>query len=150
MNQWAFFECIGEAGYRYSSSVYPIGRARGHASVAPRFANEVRPGLLEVPIATVCALRANWPVGGGRAFRFLPYRFSRWSIRHINAVDQQPAVFRFDAWELDSEQPRIEGAANLAALGHYHNLRETEPRLRRLLADFRWNRVDRLLLDATD
>ena len=150
INPWAFFECIGEAGYRYSSSVYPIGRTRGHASAAPRFANEVRPGLLEVPVATVGALRTNWPAGGGRAFRFLPYRFSRWSIRHINAADRQPAMFRFDAWEIDFEQPRIEGGSHLATMGHYHNLRKTDPRLRRLLRDFRWNRADRLYLRDPD
>ena len=71
-NLWAF-DCIAEAGYRYSSSVYPIRHDHYGMPDAPRFAHEVRPGLLEVPVATVRMLGRNWPAGGGGYFRLLPY-----------------------------------------------------------------------------
>ncbi len=52
-------------------------------------------------MTTVRMLSANWPAGGGGYFRLLPYRVSRWSIRRVNAIDRQPAMFYFHPWELD-------------------------------------------------
>ena len=146
-NEWAF-DCIAEAGYRYSSSIYPIRHDHYGAPDAPRFAHEVRPGLLEVPVATVRMLRANWPAGGGGYFRLLPYGLSRWSLRRVNDVDGQPAMFYFHPWELDPEQPRVDGASAKARFRHYVNLKHMDGRLRRLFADFRWDRVDRIFLDG--
>ena len=51
-NSWAF-DCIAEAGYRYSSSIYPIRHDHYGVPDAPRFALRGAPGLLEVPVATV-------------------------------------------------------------------------------------------------
>lgn len=146
-NFWAF-DCIAEAGYRYSSSIYPIRHDHYGAPGAPRFAYRVREGLLEVPVTTVRVLNSNWPAGGGGYFRLLPYRMSRWSIRRVNAVDGKPALFYFHPWELDPAQPRVDGAGAGARFRHYVNLARTEPRLRSLLADFRWGRVDRVFLDG--
>ena len=144
-NKWAF-EAMAEAGYRYSSSVYPIRHDHYGAPDAPRFAHEVFKGLLELPITTVRMLRSNWPAGGGGYFRLLPYRVSRWSIRHVNAIDRQPAMFYFHPWELDPEQPRVEGPGAKARFRHYINLERMDPRMRRLLADFKWDRVDHVFL----
>ncbi len=79
-NFWAF-DCIADAGYRYSSSVYPIRHDHYGAPDAPRFPYKVRENLLEVPVATVRMLNSNWPAGGGGYFRLLPYGVSKWSIR---------------------------------------------------------------------
>ncbi len=110
-NHWAC-ECIAEAGYRYSSSVYPIRHDHYGMPDGPRFAHEMTPGLLEVPIATVRIFRANWPAGGGGYFRLLPYGVSRWSLRRINAVDRQPAMFYFHPWELDPGTASCPGCSN--------------------------------------
>jgi polysaccharide deacetylase family protein (PEP-CTERM system associated) len=144
-NPWAS-ECIGEAGYRYSSSVYPIRHDHYGVPDAPRFAHESSAGVLELPVATVRMFRANWPAGGGGYFRLLPYTVSRWSIRHINDVDGKPAMFYFHPWELDPDQPRVQGPGAKSRFRHYLNLKRTEPRMRRLLADFCWDRVDRVFL----
>ena len=144
-NAWAF-DCIGRAGYRYSSSVYPIRHDHYGAPDANRFPHESVPGLLELPIATVRVLQANWPAGGGGYFRLLPYRVSRWSIARINAVDQRPAMFYFHPWELDPGQPRVRGPGVKTRFRHYVNLHRTEQRLARLVRDFRWNRADRVFL----
>ena len=144
-NQWAH-ECIAEAGYRYSSSVYPIRHDHYGAPDAPRFAHEASKGLLELPITTVRLLHANWPAGGGGYFRLLPYDVSRWSLRRVNKVDRQPALFYFHPWELDPEQPRVQGPSRKARFRHYLNLTRMVPRMRRLLNDFRWDRVDHVFL----
>jgi polysaccharide deacetylase family protein (PEP-CTERM system associated) len=146
-NPWAF-DCIAEAGYRYSSSIYPIRHDHYGAPQAPRFAHEVRKGLLELPISTVRVMNANWPAGGGGYFRLLPYRISRWSLRHVNAVDKKPAMFYFHPWEIDPAQPRVQGTGARARFRHYLNLERMAPRLRRLLGDFRWDRVDRVFMGA--
>jgi polysaccharide deacetylase family protein (PEP-CTERM system associated) len=144
---WAF-ECIAEAGYRYSSSIYPIRHDHYGVPDAPRFAHVAHPGLLEVPVATVRMFDANWPAGGGGYFRLLPYCVSRWSLRRINGVDGKPAMFYFHPWELDPEQPRVEGIGAKTRFRHYLNLHRMEARLGRLLADFRWDRADRVFLTA--
>jgi len=142
-NPWAF-DAIAEAGYRYSSSIYPIRHDHYGMPDAPRFAHEVRPGLLEIPVSTLRMLRTNWPAGGGGYFRLLPYALSRWSIQRIHAYDGQPAMFYFHPWELDPDQPRIPGLGVRTRFRHYVNLRRTAPRLTRLLRDFHWSRVDRV------
>jgi polysaccharide deacetylase family protein (PEP-CTERM system associated) len=146
-NQWAF-DCIAEAGYCYSSSIYPIRHDHYGMPEAPRFAHKVSGELLEIPIATVRFLNGNWPAGGGGYFRLLPYRLSRWSLRRLNEVDGQPAMFYFHPWELDPEQPRVAGASAKSRFRHYLNLRRMAPRLTRLVNDFRWDRVDRIFLSG--
>ena len=146
-NPWAF-DCMVEAGYRYSSSLYPIRHDHYGVPDAPRFAHEVRPGLLEVPVATVRMFGNNLPAGGGGYFRLLPYALSRWSIRRINAVDRMPAMFYFHPWEVDPEQPRVDGISAKARFRHYVNLGRMEARLAALLADFRWGRVDQVFLNG--
>jgi polysaccharide deacetylase family protein (PEP-CTERM system associated) len=144
-NQWAF-DCIATAGYRYSSSVYPIRHDHYGIPDAPRFAFRSREDLLELPITTTRFLDRNWPAGGGGYFRLMPYPVSRWLIQRVNEVDQRPAIFYFHPWELDPGQPRVRGIDAKTRFRHYLNLHQTEHRLRRLLADFRWDRVDHVFL----
>jgi len=146
-NPWAH-ECISEAGYRYSSSVYPVKHDHYGIPDAPRFPYRLDGGLMEMPISTVRYLGRNFPAGGGGFFRLLPYSASRWLIRQVNDRDRKPAMFYFHPWEVDPEQPRVEGAAAKARFRHYINLSRTEARLRRLLNDFSWGRMDRVFLDA--
>jgi polysaccharide deacetylase family protein (PEP-CTERM system associated) len=141
-NDWAF-DCVAEAGYRYSSSVYPIRHDHYGMPDFPRFVHEIRPGLLEVPISTVRGMNSNWPAGGGGYFRLLPYRVSRWSLRRINVQDGESAMFYFHPWEIDPDQPRVAGPGRKARFRHYLNLGRMESRLSRLLSDFCWDRVDR-------
>jgi len=146
-NPWAF-DCIAEAGYEYSSSVYPVRHDHYGMPDAPRFAYPVREGLLEVPISTASVLGANLPAGGGGYFRLLPYRLSRLLVRQINRLDGRPAVFYLHPWELDPGQPRVRGTTLRTRFRHYVNLHRTETRLRHLLRDFTWRRIDEVFLRA--
>ena len=147
-NDWAF-DCLAEAGYRYSSSIYPIRHDHYGMPDAPRFPYRSRDGLLEVPITTTRFMSRNWPAGGGGYFRLMPYAMSKWLIRRVNEVDGQSAIFYFHPWELDPEQPRVPGIDAKTRFRHYVNLHRTEDRLRQLLRDFRWDRVDRVFLGET-
>jgi polysaccharide deacetylase family protein (PEP-CTERM system associated) len=113
---------------------------------APRFAfhPEGGRGLLEIPVTTVRLFNRNLPAGGGGYFRLLPYSVSRWCLKRVNAVDRQSCMFYFHPWEIDPEQPRFRGVGARTKFRHYLNLHRTEARLRRLLADFAWDRIDRV------
>ena len=140
---WAY-ECIAEAGYRYSSSVYPIRHDHYGMPDAPRFKHRATTQVPEVPITTVRMLNRNWPAGGGGYFRLMPYPLSRWLIRRVNEVEQQPAIFYFHPWEVDPGQPRVPGIDAKTRFRHYRNPHRTEHRLRMLLSDFAWDRVDKV------
>jgi polysaccharide deacetylase family protein (PEP-CTERM system associated) len=145
-NPWAF-DCIRQAGYKYSSSVYPIRHDHYGMPDAPRFIYQVRQDLVEVPVTTMRLFQQNWPAGGGGYFRLMPYRLSRWLLQRVNDIDRQPAVFYFHPWEIDPAQPRIRDISLKTRFRHYLNLGRTERRLKQLLADFRWGRIDDVILN---
>jgi polysaccharide deacetylase family protein (PEP-CTERM system associated) len=148
-NLWAL-DALQQAGYRYSSSIYPIVHDHYGMPDAPRFAfypNGDR-GLLEVPITTVRLMKRNLPAGGGGYFRLMPYAMSRWMMRQVNRQDGQPAIFYFHPWELDPGQPRPQGLQWKTRFRHYVNLGRMDGRIRALTRDFAWDRMDRLFLGA--
>jgi hypothetical protein len=67
-------------------------------------------------------------------------------LDQANRGYQAPAVFYLHPWEVDPDQPRQHHAPRLSQFRHYLNLGLTERRLRRLLADFKWARLDHLFL----
>lgn len=144
-NQWAF-DCLLKAGYRYSSSIYPIAHDHYGMPDAPRFAYEVRPGLLEIPVTTLRLLGRNFPSSGGGYFRLLPYALSRWMLSRVNQGDGQAAIFYFHPWEIDVDQPRVEGIGAKTRFRHYVNIDRVEGRLKQLLGDFQWGRMDQVFL----
>ncbi|MCR5866063.1 MULTISPECIES: XrtA system polysaccharide deacetylase [Aquincola] len=144
-NLWAF-DCLAEAGYRYSSSVYPIQHDHYGMPDAPRFAHEVRPGLLEIPVTTLRMMNRNLPSSGGGYFRLLPYALSRWMLKQVNSGDGASAIFYFHPWEIDAGQPRVAGIDAKTRFRHYVNIGRMERRLEQLLADFRWGRMDEIFL----
>src|SRR3546814_20200993 len=103
-----------------------------------------RHALVEVPISTLQLFNRNLPSGGGGYFRLLPYGVSRWALRRIAEQDRRPAIFYFHPWEVDPDQPRFDGISLRSRFRHYVNLGAMEGRLRKLLRDFRWDRMDRV------
>ena len=146
-NWWAVGE-LENAGYIYSSSIYPVKHDHYGMPDAPRFPH--RPngerGILELPPTTVPLMGRNLPAAGGGWFRLLPYPASRWMLRRVNDGDRAPCMFYFHPWEVDPEQPRQSGISAKTRFRHYVNLRRMPGRLRRLLRDFEWDRVDRVFL----
>jgi len=141
---WAH-EIIYNAGYRYSSSVYPVVHDLYGIPDASRFSYKVCNGnLLEIPITTYVLMNKNIPCGGGGYFRLFPYIVSRHMIRSINSKDGMPAIFYFHPWEIDVNQPRQEALPIKTRFRHYLNLNKMEERLHRLCKDFKWDRMDKV------
>ena len=144
-NLWAF-DTLARAGYRYSSSIYPIRHDHYGMPDAPRFAHRVQSGVLEIPVTTLRMAGRNFPSSGGGYFRLLPYAVSRWMLRQVNQRDRQPAIFYFHPWEIDGGQPRIAGIDAKTRFRHYVNIERMAGKLEQLLGDFAWGRMDHIFL----
>ncbi|MFZ5574112.1 MAG: XrtA system polysaccharide deacetylase [Pseudomonadota bacterium] len=146
-NWWAVEE-LENAGYVYSSSIYPVKHDHYGMPDAPRFPH--RPngegGILELPPTTVPLFGRNLPAAGGGWFRLLPYRVSRWMLERVNTEERAPCMFYFHPWEVDPGQPVQRGISARTRFRHYVNLQRMQGRLRQLLKDFSWDRVDRVYL----
>jgi polysaccharide deacetylase family protein (PEP-CTERM system associated) len=139
---WAL-DVLVEEGYTYDASIFPVHHDRYGIPDAPRHAHEIRRAagpVVELPGSAAIAGPARVPIGGGY-FRLLPYTVTRWAVRQMNEVDARPAMFYLHPWEVDPAQPRLE-ASTVSRWRHYNQLAATEPRLRRLLADFRWGAIE--------
>lgn len=147
---WAL-DVLLEEGYTYDASIFPIRHDRYGIPGAPRHAYSLPRAagtLTEAPPSTVRLGPMNLPVAGGGYFRLLPYWWTRWGIARINRREAKPAVFYLHPWEIDPEQPWLK-AGFVSRFRHYRNLHKTEPRLRRLLRDFRFGPLGALLEQAS-
>lgn len=151
-NLWAL-SALEEAGYRYSSSTFPIKHDLYGIPEQPRFAFHPFPDsrFVEIPITTVRQFDRNWPAGGGGYFRLLPYALFKRNLKEVRAKDKQSCVFYFHPWEIDPGQPRIQGTDFKTRVRHYLNLGRTYGRLQHLLTDFRWSSINQVYqIDAAD
>ena len=140
---WAFQE-LAEQGYVYSSSVAPVTHDHYGWADAPRFAFRPLPWspLLEIPVTTAMFAGRRLAAGGGGFLRVIPYAFTRWAIRQVHRREGRPAIFYFHPWEIDPGQPRVQGAPLKSRLRHYTNLDRMAPKLRQLVGEFDWGRMD--------
>lgn len=142
---WAL-EILGELGIRYDSSIFPVLNYRYGIADAPRWPYPIATGngeLIEFPISTWKLFNRNVPVAGGAYFRIYPYAVTRRAFRAINRQGHA-AVFYLHPWELDPDHPHIPLPKRIA-LTHYFNLGATERRLRRLLRDFSFAPMKKVL-----
>jgi polysaccharide deacetylase family protein (PEP-CTERM system associated) len=146
-NLWAL-DVLEQTGHRYSSSIYPIRHDLYGMPDAPRFAFQPTRGeLIEFPVTTVRLGGRNLPCGGGGWFRLVPYSAMRMAMQRVNQVDREAVIFYFHPWEIDPAQPRQVGLDPKTRFRHYLNLHRMESRLRRLLRDFPWGRMDQALFE---
>ena len=135
-------------GYKYSSSVFPVHHDLYGTPDAPREPYQPNAGTLwEIPMTTVRLWNRNLPCAGGGYFRLLPYWLYALGLSRLHRQENRPAIFYTHPWEFDPGQPRITKARPLAQFRHRVNLDKMENRLTRLLADFTWDRMDRVFAD---
>lgn len=137
---WAL-DIIKEAGFRYDSSIFPIGHhdLYGMAS-APRYPFIHDNGLIEIPPSTIKVLGKNIPFAGGGYFRLYPYLLTKKMITGVNR-EGHPAVIYLHPWELDPDCPKLSGLDRRTHFRQYVNLKKTAGRLKRLLADFQFGTI---------
>jgi polysaccharide deacetylase family protein (PEP-CTERM system associated) len=145
-NTWVF-RLLEDLGFRYSSSVYPVRHDHYGFPEFPRFVHrpEGCSELIEIPVTTAKAFGRNWPCGGGGYFRLLPLGYTQTALRSVNR-EGKSAVFYLHPWELDADQPRVDGIPLKSRFRHYVNLSRMPAKLARLLGAFSWGRVDEVFL----
>jgi polysaccharide deacetylase family protein (PEP-CTERM system associated) len=137
---------MAEQGYVYSSSINPIAHDHYGWADAPRFAFHPIAGsdFVEIPVTTAVLGSRRIGAGGGGFFRMLPYAYSRWAVRQVNA-EARPGIIYFHPWEIDPDQPRVANAPLKSKLRHYTQLDAMVGKLKRLMSDFQWDRLDRIV-----
>ena len=133
---WAF-EVLAELGFRCDSSVFPVSNWRygiPDFSTAPGPVETPRGPIYEFPMSVVDYPGRRLPATGGAYFRIYPYAVTR---RHVKRLERagRPVVFYIHPWELDPGHPRVPFHWK-PRLTHYWNLRSTRGKLERLLSDF--------------
>jgi polysaccharide deacetylase family protein (PEP-CTERM system associated) len=144
---WAL-DILADEGFKIDASVFPIRHHRYGIPEAPfhPYVHEATSGRLwEFPSSVSRIAKKNLPISGGGYFRLLPYRLTSRLLRRINNQLNQPFMFYIHPWELDPEQPRMRAGTHGARFCHYVNLKTTEAKLERLLSQFSFDRVDRVL-----
>jgi len=101
--------------------------------------------IAEFPLSTVKLLGQNFPTSGGGYFRLFPYPIIRGALGSINEKEQKPFIFYIHPWEIDPEQPRVNGLSSRSKFRHYVNLDKTEERFSRLLKDFNFSSVKEIM-----
>jgi len=143
---WAF-EILAETGFTYDSSIFPVRHPNYGMPKLPRtpFLVKTPSGpIIEYPMPTLSVGSHRSPLAGGAYLRLLPYAYTRWGIRFLNDCEDQSVCIYAHPWELDPEQPRINGSLT-AKMRHYVGLGTMEKKLRRLLQDFQFVTLESLL-----
>jgi polysaccharide deacetylase family protein (PEP-CTERM system associated) len=146
-SRWALDTLI-EMGFKYDSSIFPVRHDRYGMPGASRVPGYIESPsgacIAEFPMSTALVAGTPIPVSGGGYFRLLPYAGIRAGLRSINDTEGQPFTFYLHPWEIDPEQPRVR-VGLLSRLRHYTNLRKCAGRLERLLTDFRFTTMHKVL-----
>lgn len=148
---WAL-DVLAEEGFLYDSSIFPIRHDRygiPEATLGPHPIQKIdaHRDLWEFP-GTVCRMAGmRVPAGGGGYFRLYPYAFSAYLLRQATAQTSQPFMFYIHPWELDPEQPQLPGSW-MRRWRHRVNLASTEARLEKLLAEFSFGTMSRVLNES--
>lgn len=144
---WAL-KAIAEAGFQYDSSVIPARHDLYGMPGAPPFPHRIRfetgAELIEFPPSTLKIMAYSLPIGGGGYFRIFPYWFSRWGMKSLNRRHGRACSFYVHPWEIDTDQPRVRTNWK-SRFRHYVNLHKCEARLNRLLKDFEFSTMNRVL-----
>ncbi len=146
-NLWAH-QVLRDAGFTYSSSVYPVKHDLYGMPEAPRFmfCPLEDQAFKEIPITTLTFANKNFPFGGGGFFRFYPYALSKWAFNRLNSKEHQSGIFYFHPWEIDPAQPRQKGISLKTQFRHYLHLDKMEARIVRLLQDFNWDTLENIFI----
>ncbi len=134
---WAL-DILADLGFKYDSSIVPVYHdlyGIPDSSRAPHLIETPEgKNIVEFPPTTLALPGMNLLIAGGGYFRLYPYWFSKAALRWVNSHDKLPCNFYLHPWEVDPEQPRINGRW-FSKFRHYNNLSKCYDRLENLLND---------------
>ena len=117
-------DVLAEEGYLYDASINPkLWTFAGHPECSGVYEHRHRAlTLWEFPVTTVGPRWLRLPISGGNYIRQIPHSLLRRLVARADRRTRTPLVFYFMPWELDSDQPQIQGISALQRLRHYRNL----------------------------
>jgi polysaccharide deacetylase family protein (PEP-CTERM system associated) len=136
-------EVLAESGYEYDSSLRLIFRT--YVSEPWRqFPHQVTAAgrsFLEVPLSSVRLFGLDVPIAGGNYFRQFPHSLVKRAVAHWDRTYTAPYVMYFHTWELDPDQPRINGVPLRQQIRQYRNLRKMPAMVRHYLERYRFTSI---------
>lgn len=146
---WAL-DILAEEGFSYDSSIYPIHHDLYGVPGAKRFpyTHKCKNGLelIEFPPATLRFLSTNFPVAGGGYLRIFPTAYTEMAFRKFERIYRERLVVYLHPWELDPEQPRIQGPLK-SRLRHYTSLRHMEAKVSAVLKRHKFARFSEVMAE---
>ena len=146
---WAM-QIIGKY-FKYDSSIFPTKTPLYGIPNAPRF--QYNPSLenpimedkdskmIEIPLATYkFPFIRNIPIAGGFYLRFLPYFLIKKGIKKINSSSNRAMIY-IHPKDLDEKMPKIKEYNWY----YYHNLKGGLKKFEKLLQDFNFSSVEKIL-----
>ena len=143
---WAL-DILAEEGITQDSSIFPTHHDRyGIPDASPEIHQiaTTTHALWEFPMSVTKWRGLSVPTSGGGYFRLYPYRITRRLISQINETGR-PLMFYLHPWEIDPQQPLVDGVPFLSRKRHRINLAKTEGKLERLLTDFKFTSMTDVL-----
>ena len=147
---WAL-EVLIEEGFTFDSSIFPIHHDRYGYPGAKRFPHAIRTAsgdIAEFPPSTIRFFNQNIPIAGGGYLRLLPSPVMRRALRAINEKEKMPVIVYLHPWEIDAEQPRMNGRLR-SRFRHYLNLKSTMPKLKHMLDEFEFRPISSLAAEQS-
>lgn len=145
---WAL-DILAELGFTWDSSIFPVRHDRYGMAGSPESPYIIQTSqgqqIKEFPLTTAKVFGLAIPAAGGGYFRQYPYKLSKWLFQRASLNNTRPLIFYLHPWEIDPEQPRVDGASRLSNFRHYTNLHRCQNRLERLMEDFQFGTVSESL-----
>jgi polysaccharide deacetylase family protein (PEP-CTERM system associated) len=122
-------DVLAAEGYSYDSSVSPLFRR--FRRTPEIFEAHQRPPsgssapLWEFPVSTTNFMGYRIPISGGNYLRQLPHRLMSQAIAEWHRSRPSPILFYFFPWEIDCEQPQIQGLSTFQRMRHYRRIGKT-------------------------
>lgn len=140
---WWAYDLLEEAGFRYSSSLYPVKTDHYGMEEAPRqpFYPTESGKIVEIPMTVCDVFSRRIPASGGGYFRLLPYGLSEYLMTRGARQASVPAIYYMHPWEMDPGQPFVAEAPWLSKFRHYSGQSKLPAKLKKLCRDFRWGRM---------
>jgi len=145
-----FFDRLMQAGYRYDSSVFPATRGHGglpNGNLAP-YRVDSSTDFVEFPASVERVAGKSVCFFGGGYLRLFPYRVIK-SMTHRVLGQGRPVIFYVHPREIDLESPQLPMMLT-RRFKSYVNISTTEPKIRRILADFEMITFREFLTEAKD
>lgn len=144
--EWAFDTLI-EEGYTYDASLFPVATHPTYGYPTsdrdPHWLARPAGRLAEFPATTLRLFGSTLPASGGAYFRLLPYFLVQSGLRQTSRRGG-PGMFFIHPWELDDWVPEVD-APRLQMIRTFAGRRRTWGKMRRLVRDFDFGRIDAAL-----